>query len=1039
MRDSSRRYILSPFAVLITAICLTLIGWSLLPLLPLSLEPAANRQTLYVTFSMNGATSQVVETQVTSRLEAALARMENVEGIMSITNNGYGQIVVDISKRADIEMARFEASSIIRQLWSEMPQGVTYPSVEISQTGKNASTSFIVYTINAEAPSSEIKRVVQEHFQSSFSDIKGVSNVEISGAEPLEWKLEYDANQLNELGITLQSVTEAISGNRQTIKRGHVQIATDAPDEGLELRDITVVTPDTTHISLDKLMTLTHEEAEPLSYYRINGANSIYMRFSANEDANQLALASKVKKRVAELCRSLPSSYQVQISYDATEHISEELDKIYLRSGITILLLILFVFLVTLSWRYVVTVVIGIIFNISISIVLYYFAGVELQLYSLAALTISLNMIIDNIIIVIEHLKRERNLQVILPILAATLTTIGALSVILFLDSETQQNLRFFAIVLAINLLVSIVVAVVVVPALLSFIGIERKEKERKAKLSLIKERIAEWYSRFISISVRYRGWFIVVLILIFGLPVFMLPQRIDEEKPLSSWYNNTIGSEMYQNTIKPVVDVALGGTLRLFVDKVSTGGYMNRDRDVVLHIFTEMPDGTTMDKMNDHVVRMETLLKEYKEISQFETTIRSPQIADIAVRFKEQYRHTGFPYQLKNTVVSKSLQLGGGSWSVYGLEDQGFSNDVKETDGTYYIRLMGYNYSELLTIADSLCNRLKSHKRIAEVAVKSEYTWYKDNYYEYCLEPDKEKLAQNGITPDMLYSSIIPLFVRELSCGMVWSGDASERVTLTSRQAKEMDLWYMENMLVDFYGKSFRIKDLCRIEKKLNPRAIRKEDQQYIICLQYEYMGSSKGGIKNHKAVIEQFRPMMPAGYELINDMEVWYSSGANSGYIWLVLFVIVVILFITSILFNSHRYSFIVLSLLPLTFVGVFTTYYLFNVRFDLGGVTAFILLCGITINSAIYIINEYKRQQVINRENTLLDNYLRAFKAKIVAIMLTIISTVLGFVPFVIGTSHETFWYSLSMGVIGGLIFSIVGLVLFLPLFSLSKRKI
>lgn len=1036
----AKNKILSPFAIIVATICLSLVGWALLPLLSVKLIPSSSGQSLSVSFNMGGATSQVIESKITSRLEGALSRISNIEKITSRSDNGYGLVQVVLNQKADMEVARFEASSIVRQLWNDLPNGVSYPAVSLNVQHPISSKSFMVYSIYASEPASEIKRTVGELFESGFSDIKGLSDIEITGSESLEWRIIYDACQLNELGITQEQIREALLGRCRKATIGHTTVITDGDSEGLDVRDIYIMAGDSSFIALDKLVKIEHKEVNPDTYYRINGQNLVYLRFSASEDANQLSLAERIEERIITLKSKLPNSYQLHRTYDATEHISKELNKIYLRSSISIALLLLFVFLTSFSIKYVFTVAIGIIFNVSIALVFYYWFDVEFQIFSLAALTISLNMIIDNIIVVVEHWKRKRNVQVILPVLAATLTTIGSLFVFFFLDKETQQNMWFFVVVLVINLLVSLAIAMIVVPAILNMIPLnqERDDIIRKSHMRRV-VRLRQVYKQYIVFAVRKKRWIVSITVLLFGLPVFMMPKALEDDMPFSSLYNNTFGADIYRERIKPIVDVVFGGVLRLFVEEVSTSDYWSRNDEVVLSVVANMPYGSTIEAMDRHVRKMESFLSKYNEISQFETIIENSRVARIDVRFMDQYAHTEFPYKLKRAIVSKSLQLGAGSWKVYGLRDKSFSNDTRETSGSYMVRLSGYNYADLLVIADSVSNRLKENSRIKEVEIKPNYSWYKDDYVEYVFLLDKEALAVKGMTPSDLFYAIDPLFVKNSYCGTVWSGNSSEQIVMTSLQANVYDLWQLENMLIFYKGMSFRLNELCTIEKRQAPLSIEKENQQYKLCLQYEYFGSNKIGTRYLNKVVNEFEKRLPKGYEIKRDLIDNSSDEKNNNYFMLVVFVIIVVVFITSILFNSVRYSFVVLSLLPVSFIGAFLTYYIFDVHFDLGGVAAMILLCGITINSAIYIINEYKCQQKSICKISQIRKYLKAFDVKIVAIILTIISTVLGFVPFVLETEHDPFWYSLSVGIIGGLLFSVLGLFFYLPMFCISQKTI
>ena len=141
-------------------------------------------------------------------------------------------------------------------------------------------------------------------------------------------------------------------------------------------------------IRLDQLLKVTRQEESPQSYYRINGLNSIYLSIRAEETANQLELAKQIKKEITEIQASLPAGYEIHTSYDATEFIQEELDKIYVRTGLTILILLIFVLLITREIKYLLLIIISLSINLGIAVILYYLLGLEMQLYSLAGITI---------------------------------------------------------------------------------------------------------------------------------------------------------------------------------------------------------------------------------------------------------------------------------------------------------------------------------------------------------------------------------------------------------------------------------------------------------------------------------------------------------------------------------------------------------------------------------------------------------------------------------------------------------------------------
>lgn len=210
--------------------------------------------------------------------------------------------------------------------------------------------------------------------------------------------------------------------------------------------------------------------------------NSIYMNIIAEENANQLELSKTIKEELSGLKQHFPESYEIHLSYDATDYIKKELDKIYFRSGLTLIILLLFVFVTYRNLKYTLLIVISLFVNILIAVIFYYLLKLEMQLYSLAGITISLTLIIDNTIIVSDQIIRRNTMNVFLAVLTATMTTIVSLSIIFFLDEKLRLNLQDFAIVIIINLTVSLLIALFLVPALLDKMHIIRKKRDSKAE-----------------------------------------------------------------------------------------------------------------------------------------------------------------------------------------------------------------------------------------------------------------------------------------------------------------------------------------------------------------------------------------------------------------------------------------------------------------------------------------------------------------------------------------------------------------------------
>lgn len=1063
---------LSSFSIIVAFICLALIGLALIPLLPVRLNPSRNMPEFTVFFSMPNSSSRIVEMEVTSKLEAMLARIRGVKELSSMSDNGSGIITVRLDKHANLEATRFEASTAIRQLWPQLPKGVSYPVISMQTAGTSATAPFLTYTLNAPSSPILIQRYAERYIRPHLADVDGVYKIELNGATPMEWRLEYDSEQLRTLGVSTTDILQAISLHYNKNFLGTHEIEQNdgsmhwirlamVPENNGRSFDASCIIVTSAHgklFHLDELVRVKHEEEEPQGYFRINGLNSVYLSVTAEETANQLEVGRHVRQKMERIRQSLPDGYEVHLSYDATEYIQEELSKIYMRTGLTVLILLVFIWFITRRIRYMLLIVSSLVLNIAIAVIFYYLCGLEMQLYSLAGITISLNLVIDSTIVMADHILHHRNRKAFMAVLAATLTTAGALVIIFFLNEYLRLNLQDFAAVVIINLGVSLLIALFFVPAMMEQTGIVRdkplsgesngtdtQQPGKRPKRNFFKRfkqrfpiRFSRFYATQICFLLRWRKSVCLLLLLTFGLPVFLLPEKIQGEGTGAAIYNRTLGSGFYREHLKPIVDKVLGGTLRLFAESTGGSNFFKRSEEVTLTANATLPNGSTLEQMNFLMRNMESFLAEFDEIKQFQTTIPNAQRGSIRIRFKKEAQHSAFPYRLKNEIIQKALKQGGGSWSVYGLEDQGFSNELHEPAGSCNILLYGYNYDELYEWAEKLKQHLLTHRRIKEVEICPEFSYWKEDYQEFSFRLDKTRMAEENMNAYELFGTVQSTFGRDMQAGMIMTDDGNEYIRLSSRQSREQDVWAMQHSPYATYGRSYKIAELATMEKGQMPQRIKKVNQQYTLSLQYEYIGSYEMSDKVLKSTIEEFGKQLPMGYRIESQQVSWdWMKRGDQPYL-LLLVVIAIIFFTTSILFNSLKQPLAIIFVIPISYIGIFLTFWFFRLNFDQGGFASFILLCGITVNASIYIINEYNNLRRRRPHLSPLRTYIKAWNAKVIPILLTVLSTILGFIPFMVGGEKENFWCSLAIGTISGLVTSVIGIFFFLPLFVLKRKE-
>jgi multidrug efflux pump subunit AcrB len=232
--------------------------------------------------------------------------------------------------------------------------------------------------------------------------------------------------------------------------------------------------------------------------------------------------------------------------------------------------------------------------------------------------------------------------------------------------------------------------------------------------------------------------------------------------------------------------------------------------------------------------------------------------------------------------------------------------------------------------------------------------------------------------------------------------------------------------------GSRVKFGQFSEVKREIGNDNVVREDQEYVIMVKYDFIGTGELGNIILERKMESIKRILPLGFSA-ERLGYRYSWGEDDDNYQLLFLVIAIIFIICSVLLESFRQPLAVISLIPFSFIGVFLTFHLFKLPFDEGGFAAFLLLSGLVVNSALYIINDYNNliKKFPNKPGIKL--YVKAYHTKIVPILLTILSTVVGLLPFLLAGKDERFWFPLAAGTIGGLVFSVLGLLFLLPVIN------
>ena len=990
---------LPAFSVILVFAVLTIVGAGMAPLLNLQYEPSQKEGELSISYFWPGAPARLIESEVTSRLEGLVSSVSGVKGIESVTGKESGTINVTLKDKERIEQVRFEIATLLRQTYNKLPDGVSYPAISVATGGSNVEP-IITYTINSQLPTQQIEQYAQDYIVKELSLLPGVSSVVLTGATPFHQKVEFDPHRMESLGVTLNELASAIGGFVSdydlvgSVNQTGILLTNNFSSD--ELASIPIKSINGRIIRVGDICSIVYTESLPNRYYRLNGLNTINITVYPQKGSNTVKTCAVVRGKMAELGESFPENFSALAVNDISIAIEQELVKIIRRTLLSLFILLAFVYLTSRSFKYLLTIAGALLANIFIAFIFYVLFKIEIHVYTLAGITTSFGIVIDTSIIMLSHYSYWRNRKVFLAILAALLTSIGSLAVIFLLPPQQQLVLRDFASVIMVNLSVSLIIAMFLIPALVDKFSVAQRGGARSLESLRRTVRFNKIYSRYITFT---RKWRWALLVLLLG---------------------------------------AFAGGFYFFKENSKGNFYRSLNRPN-LYITASLPQGCTIHQLNEIVLYMENWLSQFDQIEMFRTSITGASDASIVVTFRKDVEDTGFPLLLKEQVISKAIDFGGANWGVYGIDENGFSNNVGGSYGGYRVILTGYNFDRLYEYCLNCVESLQQHRRVKDVSVLTSTSWRAQKVNEYYIDYNKQAMALHNVSAADAYGALQEhLFVQ--NAGSYYKDGIKTDIALQSKGKESFDVWNLKNEYVTVGKQKIKFSQLGSISRRDAGMEIYKKDQEYQMAVDFGYLGQTKPANALVDAEIERLNSsVLPVGFKAKKSK--WnYGTFDDPANIYILLLVIAIIFFMCAVLFESLLLPLVIILLIPVSFIGVFLVFGITEWSFDQGGYASLIMLSGLVVNAGIYILHQYRGMRAgvaasavdtAVGKRTPLQLYLRAFNNKIIPISLTVVSTVLGLIPFLMDGPNEVFWFAFAVGTISGLLFSLIALVFVMPM--------
>lgn len=349
----------------------------------------------------------------------------------------------------------------------------------------------------------------------------------------------------------------------------------------------------------------------------------------------------------------------------------------------------------------------------------------------------------------------------------------------------------------------------------------------------------------------------------------------------------------------------------------------------------------------------------------------------------------------------------------------QGVSTGFGGGSSNHSIRLKGYSYDELLNLAKDLERRLKTNRRVSEVDINSSYYYRRDDFQQYILRLNEERILANDLNRREVISTLMLDLNPENTVGKVEFG--GQEMYLIGRS--ERDRAFEEDMMNrtrKFGDVNFNISRIGEIVQEGGLSEIRRNNQSYERTVSVDYLGNYRMGRDFIESVVET--TPVPVGSE-INFGRGFFGFGdddSSRNFIFIALLSLLSVWMIVSALLESVKYPIFVIMAVPFSLIGIMLGTLANDMAFDRGAIAGSLLCIGVVVNNAILI---YHQKQLENGNGIFgLRCWMHVYRKRIRAILITTVTTITGLIPMMIFGNNE-FWENLAIVVIWGLSISTV----------------
>lgn len=971
--------------------------------IPIELAPKEEYPQVSIQSSWPDVSPEIIQTQITSPLEEICSTIKGVRKIASESRIGNSRVILEFDDKVHMEFVHLVLREKIAKARELLPYGVR-PVIQPFVPPDFRVESFFSYAISGNYNVQKLRELVKDKIEIGIGVVKGVAGVEVSGGSEPEIKIILDQEKIKALRIHPYLVSYKIRERTKSFpsgrtKKGSEEFIFKVSDLIKGVRDfgeIIITYSGDNPIRLREIAKIVPSYGEVFYKNRINGQSTIRLTVVKERGTSTLKVARRVKKRLEAIKKELPKDLFFKVVYDQSEEIQRNLRNLYLLMGIITFVIFFLIFLVLRSFKPSLLILSSITFSVLITFNLIYFFKVSINMLTLGGLTFGFGLFVDNSIVVFENVLRLResglspiqaavqgSKEVILPLLAATLTTMSVFFSFAYFQGRLKIYYLPLAIVTSSALAASLFVSFSLIPALSP-----KMLKRRK----LEKERFRDTYEKVLSLLVRHP----VEVMLLTGLIFF--------------------------------------GTYKWFRSEVSLGEFFRWSSRESLRVYIRMPPGTDIERTDDVAKKFEenVLGKNFeKDIN----TLISSERAVINITFPPEIENSYRPLFLKEELIQLATEFAGISISISGFDPQGYYSSFGTE--SYYdskIKFYGYNLKKLREIALKLERTLKRNPRVKEVrTVSSRHGLWRGDYCECVLKLNKKALRKYEVDPLYIYSHLQTLLQGRVTVPLKTKiGGKEMEISVKFPEAGRMELRNLQQALIRTKGGEYlRLGEISILEEWPIAGSIDRENQQFQQTIMWEFRGPPKAALRYKEMVFSKLN--LPPGFSATLG-EQWKMTEEEKAQIkFAIIFSLIIIFILLASLYESIIQPLFILLAVPLALIGVFVAFVIADFAFDSSAYVGVILLGGIVVNNSILLVDHINLKRKKGLELT--EAVLKGARERVRPIILTTSTTVLGMLPLVliqVEAGKKQIWSSLALSAVGGLTSSTIFILIVIPIF-------